>query len=255
MYILILTLGIIIGSFLNVCIYRIPREESIVFPSSHCTYCSHPLAWYDLIPILSFLFLRGKCRYCGGAISPRYPIVELLNGIIYLLIFYHFGLSIDFIFFGFIISILIVISFIDYYHQIIPDSLILMILALSIIHKALIYFIYKAPISFFDSISGFAGAGALFIIIALVSNGGMGGGDIKLIAVMGFILGLKKTLLNILLSFLIGAVFSIFLLLSGKKGRKDAIPFGPFICISFFITLLYGENIIDWYILKLILQK
>lgn len=248
MYILIFILGIIIGSFLNVCIYRIPREESLAYPSSHCTYCSHPLKWYDLVPIFSFLSLRGRCRYCGEIISPQYPIVELLNGIIYLLAFYHFGLSIDFVFYSFLVSILIVISFIDYYHHIIPDGLILIILSSSIIYKALIYFVYKMPLSFSDSISSFIGAGILFIIIALVSNGGMGGGDIKLIAVLGFILGLKKTILNTLLSFLIGAVISVFLLLSGKKGRKDAIPFGPFINISFLISAFWGDRIILWYI-------
>lgn len=253
MYIIIFVLGIIIGSFLNVCIYRIPREESIVFPSSHCTYCSHPLAWYDLVPIFSYLSLRGKCRYCRGAISPQYPIVEFLNGIIYLLLFLYFGLTINFIFYSFIISILIIISFIDYFHQIIPDGLVLLILVSTIIYKAFIYIIYNTPLSFLDSISGFIGAGLLFLIIALVSNGGMGGGDIKLSAVLGFILGLKKTFLNILLSFIIGAVFSIILLLSGKKGRKDAIPFGPFINISFLITLLYGECIINWYILRFLM--
>lgn len=253
MYILIFTLGIIIGSFLNVCIYRIPKEESIAFPSSHCIHCSHALKWYDLVPILSFLSLKGKCRYCGGVISPQYPIVELLNGIIYLLLFLYFGLTINFIFYSFILSILIIISFIDYFHQIIPDGLVLLILVSTIIHKAFIYIVYKTPLSFLDSISSFIGAGLLFFIIALVSNGGMGGGDIKLSAVLGFILGLKKTLLNILLSFIIGAVFSIILLLSGKKGRKDAIPFGPFINISFLITLLYGECIINWYILRFLI--
>ena len=253
MYILIFILGIIIGSFLNVCIYRIPKGESIAFPSSHCTYCSTPLKWYDLVPIFSFLSLRGKCRYCGGAISPQYPIVELLNGFLYLLNFYYFGLSIDFVFYSFLISILIVISFIDYYEQIIPDGLVLMILISAIIYRLSIYFIDNTPLAFWNSIIGFLTGGVLFLLIAVVSKGAMGGGDIKLIAVLGFILGLKKTLLNILLSFLIGAVFSILLLLSGKKGRKDAIPFGPFICLAFLITILYGDGIINWYISKFLI--
>lgn len=248
MYILIFTFGIIIGSFLNVCIYRIPREESIVFTSSHCTFCSHPLKWYDLIPILSFLSLRGKCRYCRGAISPQYPIVELLNGILYLLNFYHYGLSVGFIFYSLLISLLIVISFVDYFEQIIPDGLVLIILLSAFIYRLSIYFTYRTPIEFLDSTLGFVSGGLLFLLITMVSNGGMGGGDIKLIAVLGFILGLKKTLLCILLSFLIGAIISMFLLISGKKERKDAIPFGPFINISFLITMLYGEGIINWYI-------
>jgi len=248
MYIIIFIFGIIIGSFLNVCIYRIPREESIVFPSSHCTHCSTPLKWYDLIPILSYLFLRGKCRYCRGDISPQYLVIELLNGIIYVILFYYFGLSLDFMYFSIIISILLVISIIDYYHQIIPDKLLGLLIFIAVLYKVSVCFIYGISIPLSDSIIGFISAGLLFTIIAFVSNGGMGGGDIKLIAILGFILGLKKIALNILLSFIIGAVVSLFLLVTGRKSRKDAIPFGPFINISFFISALWGESIILFYI-------
>ena len=248
MYILIFTLGIIIGSFLNVCIYRIPREESIAFPSSHCTYCSTPLRWYDLIPIFSYLSLRGKCRYCGGHISPQYPIIEALNGILYVITYYIYGLSLDFIFYSFIISSLISMSLIDYYHKIIPDGLNIMILIMTIIYKSISILFYHIPIGLLDSFLGLLAGGILFFLIAALSNGGMGGGDIKLITVLGLILGLKKTLLNILLSFVIGAVFSILLLTLNKKGKKDAIPFGPFINIAFMITLFFGEQIINWYI-------
>lgn len=248
MYILIFLLGIIIGSFLNVCIYRIPREESIAFPPSHCTRCSHPLAWYDLIPVVSYLSLKGKCRYCGEVISPQYPIVEILNGILYLSVFHYFGLSMEFAFYGFMASILLVICVIDYYEQIIPDGLILIILIAVVSYKAAAYFFNGTPVLLKDGISGFLSGGLLFLAIAVISNGAMGGGDIKLIAVLGLILGLKKTLLNILLAFIIGAAVSLYLLLSGKKGRKDAIPFGPFINIAFIITLLYGDMIIRWYV-------
>lgn len=252
MYILIFVFGIIIGSFLNVCIYRIPREESIAFPPSHCTQCSHPLAWYDLIPIVSYLSLRGKCRYCGEAISPQYPIIEILNGLLYLFVFQHFGFSLEFAFYGFMTSILIVICVIDYYRQIIPDELVLLILCTTIVYKVSAYFLNGMPVLIKDSIFGFLTGGLLFLAIAVISNGAMGGGDIKLIAVLGLILGLKSTLLNILLSFIIGAVVSIYLLLSGKKGRKDAIPFGPFISIAFIVTLFYGDSIINWYFHRII---
>ena len=247
MYILIFALGIIIGSFLNVCIYRLPREESIAFPPSHCTNCSHPLAWYDLIPVLSYLSLRGKCRYCGEGISPQYPIIELLNGIFYLFIYHYYGFTLEAAFYCFMASVLLIICIIDYYEQIIPDGLVVLILAATVIYKGAAYFIAKAPLQLIDSLYGFLSGGLLFLAIAVASNGAMGGGDIKLIAVLGLILGLKKTLLNILLSFLIGAVVSLYLLLSGKKGRKDAIPFGPFINIAFIITLFYGDLIIQWY--------
>ncbi len=248
MYPLIFVLGIIIGSFLNVCIYRIPREESIAFPSSHCTACSHPLKWYDLIPLFSYLTLHGKCRYCKGEISLQYPMIEALNGILYLITFHFYGLSLQFIFYSIILSILIAISLIDYYHKIIPDGLTLMIFIVTIVYKAVNLFAFGVPLHIWENVFGLLAGGVLFFLIAIVSNGGMGGGDIKLIAALGFILGLKKTLLNILLSFIIGAVFSIFLLFMRKKGKKDEIPFGPFINISFLITILFGDRMIFWYI-------
>lgn len=137
MYIPVFIMGMTIGSFLNVCIYRIPRGESVVYPPSRCTRCSHSLAWYDMIPILSYIFLKGKCRYCGEGISPRYPIIEALNGILYLFVFYYFGLSLEFYFYCFMASILIVICLIDYYERIIPDGLVLAILAATVLYKGL----------------------------------------------------------------------------------------------------------------------
>lgn len=240
--------GAIIGSFLNVCIYRIPREESIVYPFSHCPKCSTSLKWYDLIPIFSFLLQKGKCRYCGEKISLQYPFVELLNGILYVIIYYFYGVPINFIFYSTIISILIIISFIDYYHKVIPDILVVIIFILTTLYKLTLLILYKTPFYLLDSILALLFGGILFLVIAIVSKGGMGGGDIKLISVLSFILGLKKALLNILLSFVIGAVFSVFLLLFKKKGKKDAISFGPFINIAFIITLFLGDNIMAWYI-------
>ncbi len=248
MYVLIFALGAIIGSFLNVCIYRIPREESISFPPSHCTDCSHPLAWYDLIPIISYIFLRGKCRYCGGAISPRYFVIEALNGIIYFLLYRHFGLSLEFAFYSLLLSTFIVMSVIDLHHQIIPDGTVLLVLIFTVIYKASAYFMYNTPLLLRDSAYGFLAGGLLFLGIAVVSGGAMGGGDIKLISVLGLMLGFKKTVLSILLSFFIGALISITLLITGRKGRKDPIPFGPFINIGFLIATFWGNSIISWYI-------
>ncbi len=248
MIVLIFVFGAILGSFLNVCIYRIPREESIVYPSSHCPNCGNSLKWYELVPIFSFLIQKGKCRNCNSSISIQYPIIEALNGFIYCIVFYYYGFSIDFIFYSMIISILIVVSLIDYYHQIIPDLLVIIILISTIVHKTALYLIYEVPFELLNSVFGLLFGGVLFLIIALVSKGGMGGGDIKLISVLGFIFGFKRTILNILLSFIIGAFCSIFLLLFKVKGRKDAIPFGPFINIAFVITLFLGDTIISWYI-------
>lgn len=248
MPIFIFIIGTIIGSFLNVCIYRIPREESIVFPPSHCTSCGTPLRWYNLIPVLSYIYQRGKCCYCGEKISLQYPLIELLNGFIYLIMYYSFGFSIDFIFYSIIFSILIVISFIDIKFQIIPDSLNIILLILSIMYKTLQHTLYGISPNIINSSLGLIISGGIFLLIAILSKGGMGGGDIKLIGVLGFILGIKFSLLNIFLSFILGAIISIFLLLFKIKGRKDPIPFGPFICIAFMIVTLCGEKIIYWYI-------
>lgn len=247
MTILILIYGLLIGSFLNVCIYRIPKDESIAFPASHCPKCSTSLRWYDNIPLLSYLSLKGKCRYCKTNISSQYPIVETLNAIIYLILFYYFHLSIDFIFYALISSTLIVITFIDLKEMIIPDILVLIILVLSILHKSLNYFIYNIPFNIINSVLGALIAGGIFLLIIVLSKGGMGGGDVTLIAALGFILGIKHILLTIFLSFLLGAIISIGLLATKIKTRKDPIPFGPFIILAFFIVLLYGEQLIQIY--------
>jgi len=178
----------------------------------------------------------------------QYPFVELFNGILYTIIYYHYGLSFEFLFYCTIVSFLIVISFIDYYYQIIPDILIVIILVWAVLYNTILLFVYEVPFNLLDSIFGLLFGGILFLIIALISKGGMGGGDIKLISVLGFILGFKKVILNIFLSFMIGAISSIFLLIFKIKGIGDAIPFGPFINIAFTITLLFGDAIISWYI-------
>jgi leader peptidase (prepilin peptidase)/N-methyltransferase len=248
MALLIFIFGLIIGSFLNVCIYRIPRGESIAWPGSHCPKCNHDLKWYDNIPLLSYVLLRGKCRYCKGVISIRYPLVELLNALIYNLVYLKFGFGTDFIFYSLTFSILLAIVFIDLKEMIIPDSLVVAILALSVIHKGANYFLYGISPQLISSILGLVAAGGLFAAIVLVSGGGMGGGDVTLIGVLGFVLGFKYIFLNIFLSFILGAVISIVLLAVKIKKRKDPVPFGPFIALGFFLTVLRGQAIINWYL-------
>lgn len=247
MTILIFTYGLLIGSFLNVCIYRIPREESIAFPSSHCPSCNTSLKWYDNIPISSYIILRGKCRYCSQKISTQYPIIEFLNAIIYLILFYKFNLTINFIFYALISSTLIIITIIDLKKMIIPDSLVITLLILSLLHTALNYIIHKIPINFIDSIGGLILASIIFLLIIVISRGGMGVGDATLIGALGFILGVKNILLTIFLSFILGGIISVFLLATKLKTKKDPIPFGPFIVLGFMITLFFGENLIEWY--------
>lgn len=251
MTILISLYGLLIGSFLNVCIYRIPREESIVFPSSHCPTCGTKLKAYDLVPLLSYIAQRGRCRYCGGKISPQYPMVELLNSLVYALIFWRFGLSLTSLFYAIIFSILIVIAFIDLKEMIIPDILVIFIFIIAIIYKVLSFILYSKPLNLLNSIGGLVLSSLLFILIIFLSRGGMGEGDVTLIGSLGFILGVREIFLNIFLSFILGAIISIFLLITKLKNKKDPIPFGPFIVLGFFITVFWGEHIINWYIKNL----
>lgn len=248
MTLLIFIYGLIIGSFLNVCIYRIPREENIVFPSSHCTKCSTSLKWYDNIPLFSYIFLKGKCRYCKAPIPKQYPIVETLNAIIYIILFYYFAFSLDFIFYALISSVLLVITFIDLKEMIIPDILVIIILILSIIYKVINYVLYNIHPEILNGLGGLLIAGGIFLAIVILSKGGMGGGDVTLIASLGFILGIKYILLSIFLSFILGAIISLFLLIAKIKTRKDPIPFGPFIVLAFFITVFWGESIVGLYV-------
>lgn len=247
MTLIIFIYGLLIGSFLNVCIYRIPRSESIAWPGSHCPKCNHKLRWYDNIPLLSYLILKGKCRYCNESISKQYPIVEFLNAIIYIIMYFNFGYSIDFIFYSLLFSILILITFIDLKEMIIPDLLVIVILILSVLYKGINYFLYSISPNILSSLGGMFLAGGLFLAIVILSRGGMGGGDVTLIAALGFVLGVKYILFNILLSFILGAIISVFLLATKFKTRKDPIPFGPFIVLAFFITVLWGQVIINWY--------
>jgi len=247
MTLLIFIYGLIIGSFLNVLIYRIPRNESIAWPGSHCPVCSHSLKWYDNIPLFSYLVLKGKCRYCKTKISKQYPLVESLNAVVYIIMYIKFGFGIDFIFYSLMSSVLVAIIFIDLKEMIIPDSLVLSILVLSIIHKACNYFLYGISPDLMVSFLGLLLAVGLFLAIVIVSRGGMGGGDVTLVGALGFVLGVKYILLNIFLSFILGAIISIVLLAAKIKTRKDPIPFGPFIVLGFFITSLWGQDIINWY--------
>ncbi|SHJ82680.1 prepilin peptidase [Tepidibacter formicigenes] len=245
---LIFTLGLLTGSFLNVCIYRIPREESIAYPPSHCPKCNNNLKPIDLIPVLSFLWTRGKCRYCSSKISIKYPLVEILNAVIYLTLYLKFSLSILFIKYSILLSILIVVSFIDLKHQIIPDKIIIF----GLIYSFILNILYNFKVNMLNGTIGLVIGGGIFLIIALVTNA-MGGGDIKLMGMLGFILGYKSIILTTLLSFIIGAVVSLILIALKIKSRKDFIPFGPFIAMASLITIYYGSEIINWYLTKVII--
>jgi len=249
MIILTFIYGLLIGSFLNVVIYRIPREENIAWPGSHCPGCGHGLKWFDNIPLLSYLLLRGRCRYCKEEISLQYPLVEAINGIIYVLLYiFFYQVKLDFVFLALISSTLLAILVIDLKEQLIPDVLVVIVLISSIIHKALLHFLEGIPYPLTDSLLGLIIAGGLFLLIVFVSRGGMGGGDVTLIGALGFVLGVRNIFLVIFLSFILGSLISVFLLATKLKSRKDPIPFGPFIVMSFFITLFSGDFILNWYL-------
>ncbi|SES71383.1 type 4 prepilin peptidase 1 . Aspartic peptidase. MEROPS family A24A [Natronincola peptidivorans] len=247
-YFMIFIVGLLIGSFLNVCIYRIPREESIVYPSSHCPDCGSSLRPVDLIPVVSYMTSRGNCRYCNAHISLRYPLVELINAGLYLILYLQFGLSLQFFAHGVLVSILLAITFIDYDHQIIPDGMIILIIVAGLFYKIAYMVLYRGSFPLLSSIGGLLLGGVFFLVVAILSNGGMGGGDIKLMGALGLWLGWQSTLLMMLLSFFIGGVLSVMLLLLKRKGRKEAIPFGPFIAIATFITICWSQEIVTWYV-------
>lgn len=242
--------GLIVGSFLNVCIHRLPRNISIVFPSSSCPICNNPIKARDNIPIISYIFLGGRCRYCGEKISIRYPFVELFNGILYWAVFSYFGLGWHLPFLFAFCSSMIVISFIDLDFQIIPDVITLPGIIIGFLGAS--FFIPdifgSTIIGFKTSLLGFFIGGGLFYLIAVLSKGGMGGGDIKMMAMVGAFLGWKAVLLTTFIGSLTGSIVGIFLMVSKGMGRKTKIPFGPFLAFGAIITLFFGRVILDWYL-------
>ena len=243
-----IVLGAIVGSFLNVCISRLPKEESIVRPGSHCPKCKTPIQYYDNIPLLSYLLLRGKCRYCQASISIQYPIVEAITALSSFFLFITFGVSLSFIYYFSFVAALIAITVIDLYHQIIPDVISLPGIVIGLLGSLII-----PQITFWSSLIGvLSGGGSLFLVATvyqwLFKREGMGGGDVKLLAMIGAFLGWKAVILTILLSSFIGSIIGITVMLIKGKDFKYAIPFGPFLALGAVISLFCGENLIRWYL-------
>lgn len=239
-----IVVGTIIGSFLNVCIYRLPQNQSIISPPSHCPQCGERLRPWDLFPVLSWLLLRGKCRYCAAPVSGRYAIVELLTGLFFLLCFSIVGLSFELIKALIFASFLIVITFIDLDHQLILDKVLIWMAGAGVIINLWIGTPMPGAL---NMLLAAAVGGGVLLLIAVLTRGGMGGGDIKFMAVLGLWLGWPYIIMVLLLSFVIGGVAGLLLIVFKLRGRKDFIPFGPFIAIAALITLLYGLDIIFWY--------
>lgn len=234
-------MGFIIGSFLNVCIYRIPLHLNIAKGRSFCPSCHKNLKAYDMVPIFSYFILRGKCRNCKKPISVQYPLVEALTGGLFLLAF----LTYDFTFYGFLLCFffccLIVVAVTDMETMTIPDVLHICILLLAIAN------LIAAPEHLFEKCIGLIVVSVPMLLIAALTNG-FGGGDIKLCAVCGLFLGWKLVVLGAFIGCLLAACWSMVLILQRKAGKKTMISFGPFLCIGFVLASLYGTQLITWYL-------
>ncbi|MEN6375792.1 MAG: prepilin peptidase [Smithella sp.] len=240
--------GAVIGSFLNVCIFRLPENQSIAKPLSQCPNCHHPIRFYDNIPLISYLILRGKCRDCGNKISWRYPLVELITAILALLLFAQFYLTLDFLIFFIFTAVLIVITFIDLDHQIIPD-----VITLPGIPIFFLLAVFVVQVPWMEAAIGLFVGGGVLLAIALgyefiTKREGMGGGDIKLLAMIGGFLGWKSLIFVLLFSSLLGAVIGIVLMLIKKEDAKYAVPFGPFLSAAAVAYLFWGDAFMQFLI-------
>ncbi len=244
-YILAFIYGIVLGSFLNVLIYRIPNKENFTTERSHCMTCGTKIKWYDLIPVFSYIFLRGRCRSCKSKISVQYPIVEGLNGLLYVIIFIVRGITLDSVLIAFVTSIFIVISVIDWRTYEIPFGLNIVIFVLAVIRIGI------KPEGWIGHLIGFVAVSGFMLICLIIGRmikgvDAFGGGDIKLMAAAGLFAGWKCVILAFLIGCVLGAVIH-----SIRMKLTDAdrvLAFGPYLCVGLFISILFGNNIIDWYL-------
>lgn len=240
----VFVLGLVIGSFLNVVAYRLPRHESLAFPPSHCPDCGARLRPADLVPVFSWLALRGRCRYCGRPISPRYPSVELATGLLFLLVLVARGPGVVLVSGFALVALMVAVAAIDLDLRIIPNQLTLAGVVAGLAFALLGW----SDIGFWPSLLGLVVCGGFLLVVGLIGRGGMGGGDVKLGAVIGAFLGWSAGLFGILLGFVVGAVVGLGLIVTGIRGRKDAIPFGPFLALGAVFSYLWGERIVAAYL-------
>ncbi len=236
-------LGAMAGSFANVAIHRLPRRESLVTPRSRCPHCGHLIRARDNIPVLSFLFLRGRCRDCGSPISWRYPLVEVMTALLFLATWRWFGVSADTLRALIFSLLMVIVIFIDLDHRIIPNALTYPALAVGLLLAWA-----DGPRGFLIALLAALGSGLAFLLIAVLSRGGMGGGDIKLAAVMGAFLGWPTIVAAMFISFTLGGVVGLALLAARLRSRKDPVPFGPFLAAGGIAALFWGEPLIQWYL-------
>lgn len=237
---LVFLYGIVIGSFLNVCIYRLPKKENIVTTRSHCMQCGYQLKWYDLVPLFSWLALGGRCRNCKAKISVQYPIIEALNGVLYLVVFARFGVSIECLLFCLLASALLVLSVIDFRTYEIPFGTNVFIAGLGLVR------ILTDWSNWAEYVIGFFAVSAVLYVLYLLTQGkGIGGGDIKLMAASGLLLGWKCNILAFLLGCIIGSICHVIRMRVTKADHVLAL--GPYLSIGILISALWGNELIGWY--------
>jgi leader peptidase (prepilin peptidase) / N-methyltransferase len=239
----VVAFGLIVGSFLNVVIARLPSGRSLWGPRSACPICDAVIAWHDNIPVLSFVALHGHCRACGAQIAWRYPIVEIATAALFLGAYLRFGIGREFGVAVVLLAALVVITAIDIDHQIIPDAITLPGTVTGILAN-----LATPEGSLIDSLLGIALGGGIFLAIILLSGGGMGGGDMKLGAMLGAFLGWRLALIALFVAVVVGGLVAVSVLASGRKGRKDPIPFGPFLAAGGAVALFCGQGLLTWYV-------
>lgn len=245
MNIIVLILGIIIGSFLNVCIYRIPKGESIIYPPSYCQKCGVNIKLYDLIPVISYMILRGKSRCCKGKISLRYPLIELITGILFLSIYYLCGLNLNFVKYIIFVSFIIIIGLIDLDTTDVYSKTTISAMIIGVIYILIEKFYFGYDIKTYI----YAVLLCTIIIGTIIfTTKGMGSGDLDIYIVVSLFLGFKITVMTIFFSFVFGALIGILLIVSKRKTRKDYIPFGPFIAIASIFSVLFGDKVFLFYV-------
>ncbi|OLN23537.1 prepilin peptidase [Domibacillus antri] len=243
MHVLMFLYGLVLGSFYNVVGLRVPSGHSIVKPRSACPLCGRQLTAPDLIPVVSYLMLKGKCRKCGAPIPPIYPLIELLTGLLFMYAFLSFGFTVELFIALILISMLVIIVVSDLAYMLIPDKILCVFFVLFVIAR------FIQPLTpWWDSLAGAAAAFMLLLLVAVLSKGGMGGGDIKLFAVLGFAMGTKLVLLTFFLSCLIGAAAGLVFMMFGIVKPGKPMPFGPSIALAAMAAYFHGVGIINWYL-------
>ncbi len=244
LYVIAVLFGLVVGSFLNVVVYRVPRGESVVRPGSHCPKCGTPIHYYDNVPVLSWLVLRGRCRSCKGAISWRYAAVEAFTGLSFGLCLYRFGVTWYLLVGWFFVSVLICLALIDLDHMIIPA-----IIALPAAAMGTGAVIAMDPGHWWVYLASAAGAALFcFLLAVLWPGGGMGGGDVSMALLVGGVLGFPAVLLAFFIAFLAGTLVGLYMILVLKRSRKTRIPFGPFLAMGSYLALFAGEPIVHAYL-------